>query len=584
MTGSDPALAATAITELLTGSQDGVVVMDRDGSPQWINAAARRLLTGSHETAASIERPLREVWDLLPRRFLASDASTGDRWTGEMMTRGLDGIARTLVIEMHLRRDDHGEVRAAAILLRDVSEARRLHRELVHQATHDALTELPNRTHGLALLARMLDEDDAVVAVMFVDLDHLKDVNDSVGHEAGDELIRHCAHMLRTTTRPDDVVARFGGDEFVVAASGLSDDAEAMEIAERIRDALAEGIVIAGRRIATGASIGVATWSGDSSPHGAGDPASAAAELVDRADTAMYRAKRRGRGRCERFDPDSEPSREARPEILGALEILLGPSNPPTVRTGTRTGTAVPDPGRLEVDFDEIRAPGTPRRHGLCARARWISSSGDAIGGDDLTDVLTRSGLDGALGLWLVDAAVAGFASLPGPRHDLGDLEIPLSGATVQRPDLVEAVTTALERHQIDASRIVMRVLASTLTDPDADQRRNLASMRRLGIRLAAHHLGGPTVDLGPLSTWELDRIVVDPTAVEMAVLPGAGRHGESVLRALVVFAHGLDALVIAPLPSPVPTRLEAALSTLDAMGVDLVEVATPRWATLDTR
>ena len=195
-------------------------------------------------------------------------------------------------------RDANGTIEHYSAIARDITEAKQTQEELQRQATHDALTNLPNRVLFLRKLSEALDRSRTLkrgVTVLFVDLDKLKDVNDTIGHGVGDQLIVNMAKRLVSATRPSDVVARIGGDEFVILCDGLGDEQIAMDVANRMRAAVSGQRIVHGFEIDTSASVGSTTAKSAL----LGEKASADAEvrLLHHADSARYRAKKRGRGR-----------------------------------------------------------------------------------------------------------------------------------------------------------------------------------------------------------------------------------------------------------------------------------------------
>jgi len=299
-----------ALSEQLVGildsSADAVLVFDPRGELLFCNDGARALVgvderSSTNDTTTQLF--IRAILDQVPREVVASTSS--NRWDGEIGFRSPDGIMRTMSVVLQIVRSKDGTVQHFSAIARDITDAKQMQDELTRQATHDALTGLPNRVLFLRKLAEALERSRTLkrgVAVLFVDLDKLKDVNDNIGHGVGDQLLNMIAKRLVAATRPSDLVARIGGDEFVVLCDGLSDEHIAMDVAERVRQAMTGQVILQGVEIFTSASVGIALATDalldDESP------ADAAVTLLRNADTAMYRAKQRGRGRSELYSDE----------------------------------------------------------------------------------------------------------------------------------------------------------------------------------------------------------------------------------------------------------------------------------------
>ena len=289
---------------LVEQAPDGICVFEEGG--RFLEVSARACAMLGYARAELLQ--LRTT-DLIAPADLAARplpplVAGGGSLLEERLMRRKDGT--TFPAEASVTRLPDGRKQA---ILRDIGERKRLEARLAHQATHDALTGLPNRRLFEEHLGRALaprHRDAGLVAVAFLDLDHFKVVNDSLGHAVGDRLLTVVADRLRGSVRPGDLVARFGGDEFMVLLRHLADEREVVEVAERIRSALRAPIALVGRAFVVGASVGIVLRIPDGTP---------ADDLLRDVDVAMYQAKAAGKGRYAVFDP------RMRAAALGRLEL-----------------------------------------------------------------------------------------------------------------------------------------------------------------------------------------------------------------------------------------------------------------------
>ncbi len=240
---------------LLDSSADAVIVFDPRGHLLFCNDGARSLIGVSEQSPASdaaTQMFIQAIRDQVPREVVNSPAN--NKWEGELGFRSPDGILRTMTLVLQIVREADGTIQHYSVIARDITEAKQLQDELNYQATHDALTGLPNRVLFLRKLSEALERSVTTkrgVSVMFVDLDKLKDVNDNIGHNVGDQLLNSIAKRLVSATRPSDLVARIGGDEFVVLCDGLGDEHIAMDVAERVRQGITGQVILQGVEIFT---------------------------------------------------------------------------------------------------------------------------------------------------------------------------------------------------------------------------------------------------------------------------------------------------------------------------------------------
>ena len=297
---TESALAASErqFRSIFDAAAIGVMTVGLDGLILEANPTLEKVC--NYPPGALHERPLRDYLEPSDvstlERFADLVNGVHDRCQLEHLFRRNDDSLMWCRTVMALVRDERGEPAHVTAMLEDISDRKLIEADLVHRTLHDALTELPNRQHFIDRLRQTRARRFAAgegVAVVFMDMDGFKEVNDTQGHHAGDELLQAIARRLRAAVRPTDTVARFGGDEFVVLAGEVDSVTDATQLAWRLTNALREPFTIGGVIVTLTASVGVAYSASDE--HSAED-------IVRHADTAMYVAKQRGRNRIEIFE------------------------------------------------------------------------------------------------------------------------------------------------------------------------------------------------------------------------------------------------------------------------------------------
>jgi diguanylate cyclase (GGDEF)-like protein len=435
----------------------------------------------------------------------------------ELELRYRDGRGWGLWRHSHLAGPD-GRPRAWISHCVDVSKHRYAEEELSWQANHDALTGLPNRELFLERLAGHLARRAGRVAVLFVDLDDFKIVNDSLGHNAGDRLISAVAERLSRVLRPDDVIARFGGDEFTVLLPGIYSEDDATKVAHRLAEMLREPIVIDGEPRYVSASVGI-TCSGP-------DESIDAYALLRDADAAMYRAKQLGKGRCEVFDSSMRREAVERLEFEGALRHAL-------------------DDGELRLVYQPIVALSDGRITGVEALLRWHHRVHGVIAPLRFIPMAERNGLIIPIGAWVLRQACVQLAAW---GDETVTMSVNVSARQLGTSDLGETVSSALEGSGIEPERLCLEITETAMMADPLAMGRTLTTLKGLGVRLAVDDFGVGHASLRqlrellPVDTLKIDKSFVDGIATDAddaAIVEGVVRLAHSL--GLQAVAEGVE-------------------------------------------
>ena len=388
---------------------------------------------------------------------------------------------------------------------------------LVYAATHDALTGLPNRGVLLDRLARELarkDGGDRQVAVLFVDLDNFKLVNDSLGHDSGDEVLREMSRRIRACTRNGDTVSRFGGDELVVLHPRAGNGSEDL-LGERILAEMIRPIHVAGREVVVSASVGVAICAYGAEP---------AEQLLREADTALYAAKNRGRARMARF------SEELHARIVRRVQLESD------LRTALRAA-------QLHVDYQPQVDLGTGRLVGVEALARWRHPERGMVSPTDFIPVAEDCRLIGELGRQVLRTACGQLTrwrrASPANRFTL---TVNVSPQQIEASGFVDELGATLDETGIHPESLCLELTESALVNPEADMVAALKRIRAMGIYLAIDDFGTQHSSLArlrglPVEVLKIDRSFIDglstepeDTAIVSSILSLAFAMGKHVI------------------------------------------------------
>jgi diguanylate cyclase (GGDEF)-like protein/PAS domain S-box-containing protein len=503
--------AETRFRSLAQNSSDVLTLVDRAGNVSYQSSAAGRVF--ALPTPGHVGRPITD-WvhpdDL--ERFTAgmSRAALSVELRIECRFQHADGSYRFTETAVTNLLDDP-TVSALVLNTRDVTDRRRLEDELRERALHDALTGLPNRALFLERAQHALDKRaSAPLVVCFLDLDDFKAVNDTLGHGAGDDLLEAIADRLTACLRPEDTVARFGGDEFAILLED-TDLPTALTVVERILVSTAAPISLGDAEIVIHTSIGLAPSDGE---HTTPD------QLLAEADAAMYAAKARGSHCFEVFDPAMRVASEMRSRARTEIDHAL-----------------VHDEFRLH--YQPIVDIQTGFHVGVEALVRWQHPDRGLLSPADFIDYAEESGQITAIGKWVLSTACHATAALPVDAH----MSVNVSARQLQQPDLADLVAEALATTGLRADRLVLEITeTSTVADIDGAIAK-LEELKALGLQLALDDFG---TGYSPLSY--LRRFPVDYLKIDRSFVRGIGQSEEdkAIVRGVIDMAHALGLQAIA--------------------------------------
>ena len=505
---------------LLRNSSDLVMVVDPDTlAVRYVTPVIERML--GYPADSVVDTSVLELVHPDDREGLATALQSGGAVDGDhelWRARHRDGSFID-VESVALDLKDDRSVRGTVLTIRDVGERKTLEDQLRHQAFHDTLTGLPNRAlfedrvrHAVARARR----HGRGLAVLFVDLDDFKNVNDSLGHAAGDDLLRGVGERLDHCTRAADTVARLGGDEFAVLVEE-SEGKRADDVAGRIHAALEEPFDIFGHEIFVHASIGVTL-----SEHG-----STSEELLRNADMAMYAAKAGGKGRSETFRSTMHMAAQKHLQLSGDLRRALRD-------------------GELSVHYQPLVDLGDRHVLGCEALARWEHPELGNVPPQDFIPIAEETGLIIPLGRWILGEACRQAREWQLTRPDEKPIYVSVNVSARQFRQcgtVVEQVKSALAESGVDSSLLVLEITESVLMQDRKAVNKELTELRRLGVRVAIDDFGTGYSALSYLREFPIDMVKMDQSFVN-DLSRGAG--DAALVRSVVELGEALDMEIVA--------------------------------------
>ncbi len=513
--------AEARFSALIRNTADVIAIVGGDGTIGFVTPTAERIF--GQPAQDLIGRPLgglvafedrERVQDFLMRDLGQHGASA------TVEARIARGDDRHRIVEIHgTNMESEPAIGGRLLNLRDMTDRKGVEEQLKRLAFHDPLTLLANRSlfrdrveHAVAVSKR----NGRGVAVLFVDLDHFKKINDSFGHAQGDRVLHKCAQRLVKATRNGDTVARFGGDEFAVLLENLTGKEQVVEIAARIVEALQESLGLPGTDMRVTASVGVAFATAEDGVE----------ELMRNADVAMYASKAEGKGRYTVYEPAMQRAASRRQELETELARALMES-------------------QFVLHYQPIVELHSGYLLGVEALVRWQHPKRGLLGPADFIDVAEDSGQIVTLGRWVMAQACREVrvwqARLPEGRQVRVGVNV--SAVQLMQSDICADVSKALELSGIDPGCLVIELTESVLMQNTEDMLARLTELKKLGVRIAIDDFGTGYSSLSYLHRFPIDILKIDRSFVEQL---GRIEDGAGLARAIITLGETLGLEVVA--------------------------------------
>jgi diguanylate cyclase (GGDEF)-like protein/PAS domain S-box-containing protein len=497
---------------LVQNTADVILIVGDDNRVRYASPSAESVFGGAmvlHQKVRDLVDPRDRdlAWQVLQTVRNGHDGSDIADWR----VPGDDGLVEVEVSCRDLRHDP--TVRGLVLTLRDVTERRRLERELTHRANHDSLTGLANR---VVLSDKVQDavarasRTGAIVALLFVDLDDFKVVNDTLGHDVGDQVLAAVGLRLTAALRAGDTAARLGGDEFAVLIENAHDLEAVEQVADRVVRTLADPVQVDANSVTTSASVGVATTV----------DASGGTDLLRQADLALYVAKGAGKGRWRRYQSALHTAVMQRLELRSSLDKAV-------------------TEGAFALQYQPIVTLGDGATVGLEALVRWRHSLRGLILPSDFIDVAEDSGLIVPIGNWVLERALAETARWPGTAPVY--LSVNVSARQFRSPGFLDKVRRELDASGLSPDRLMLEITESLMSDEQVWS--DLAALRESGVRVAIDDFGTGFSALSYLRQVQVDVVKIDKSFVDTI---GSSPRQRALMEGILRLAEALGLQVVA--------------------------------------
>jgi diguanylate cyclase (GGDEF)-like protein/PAS domain S-box-containing protein len=502
---------------IVTSVADGILVINQQGTIQLFNHAAEKIFGIS-----VVECIGKNIESLIADNDGTLNSYLGKKFPGrERYRKELRGLRKDGVefpMELTANATSFDETSLFVVICRDISNRKQAQEKLESLAKYDPLTGLANRTlfhEKLDEALRLAERGRHSVAVLYLDLDHFKDINDTLGHPAGDQLLKLVAASLKKCVRGPDTVARLGGDEFAIIATNVNDQQLVHRLAGRIVEVLKEPVVIQSQTIHTGTSIGITLY-----PDDAVDPD----RLMKNADLALYRAKSNGRDRFEFYHREMNEQIVARMQMENELRAAIADNE-------------------LSLHYQPQADIETGTIIGVEALIRWKKKNGDMVPPDQFIPIAEACGLMRQITDWVLKEAVQQCKDWQTSGQFTGRIGVNLSPTDLKHPDLAPSVMNVLKSVELDSTYLELEITEGMMIEQVDAVIENLRQFRDNGIGVAIDDFGTGYSSLSYLRRFSVDRVKIDRSFVNDI---NDNRDVLAITEAIISMGHALGLKVIA--------------------------------------